>query len=162
LIAATIAMGLMAGVFGIYSNALMPGLRRTDDRTFVSAFQAIDKAIINPLFMTSFFVALLLPALSAGLHLGHDERSVFPWTVAAFALYLVVFIITLVVHVPLNDGIKGAGDPNHIADLAAVRARFNEARWIRWNIVRTTMSTAALGCLAWALVLHGRASALTE
>ena len=70
--------------------------------------------------MTTFFGALLLPALAAGFHLGHDERSVFPWLVAAFALYLVVFIITLAVHVPLNDGIKAAGDPNHIADLAAV------------------------------------------
>ena len=37
LIAATMTMGLMAGVFGIYSNAIMPGLRRTDDRTFVAA-----------------------------------------------------------------------------------------------------------------------------
>ena len=39
LIAATLTTGLMAGVFGIYSNAIMPGLRRTDDRTFVAAFQ---------------------------------------------------------------------------------------------------------------------------
>ena len=39
LIAATLTTGLMAGVFGIYSNAIMPGLRRTDDRTFVASFQ---------------------------------------------------------------------------------------------------------------------------
>ena len=38
LIAAAMTMGLMAGVFGIYANAIMPGLRRTDDRTFVAAF----------------------------------------------------------------------------------------------------------------------------
>ena len=36
LLAATMTMGLMAGVFGIYSNAIMPGLRRTDNRTFVA------------------------------------------------------------------------------------------------------------------------------
>jgi uncharacterized membrane protein len=53
LIAATMTVGLMAGIFGIYSNAIMPGLRRTDDRTFVAAFQAIDRAIINPVFMAS-------------------------------------------------------------------------------------------------------------
>ena len=29
LIAATMTMGLMAGVFGIYGNAIMPGLRQT-------------------------------------------------------------------------------------------------------------------------------------
>jgi uncharacterized membrane protein len=45
LIAAAMTMGLMAGVFGIYGKAIMPGLRRTDDRTFVAAFQSIDRAI---------------------------------------------------------------------------------------------------------------------
>jgi uncharacterized membrane protein len=40
LLAATIATGLMAGVFAIYSNAIMPGLRRTDDRTFVGAISS--------------------------------------------------------------------------------------------------------------------------
>jgi uncharacterized membrane protein len=42
LVVATITTGLMAGVFAIYANAVMPGLRRSDDRTFVSAFQSID------------------------------------------------------------------------------------------------------------------------
>jgi hypothetical protein len=30
------------------------------------------------------------------------------------------------------------------------------ARWIAWDIVRAIASTVAFGCLAWALVLHGR------
>jgi len=48
-----------------------------------------------------------------------------------------------------------AGDPDRITDLAAVRERF-EATWVRWNIARAVASTAALGCLSWALVLYGR------
>ena len=28
--------------------------------------------------------------------------------------------------------------------------------WVAWNIVRTVATTAAFGCLAWALVLRGR------
>jgi hypothetical protein len=31
LVAATMRMGLMAGVFGLYAHAIMPGLRTTDD-----------------------------------------------------------------------------------------------------------------------------------
>jgi uncharacterized membrane protein len=58
--------------------------------------------------------------------------------------------------VPLNDAIKAAGDPDRIPDLAAVRERFNEARWVRWNLARAVATTAAFGCLAWALVLYGR------
>jgi uncharacterized membrane protein len=159
LIAATITMGLTAGVFGIYSNAVMPGLGRTDDRTFVGAFQSIDRAIINPLFMTMFFGALLFTGLVVVLNLGGDGRRVLPWAVAALVGYLVAFIITVSVHVPLNDAIKAAGDPAGIADLAAVRERFNEARWVGWNAVRALTTTAAFGCLAWALVLYGRTRA---
>jgi uncharacterized membrane protein len=66
--------------------------------------------------------------------------------------------ITIAINVPLNDGLKAAGDPDRIADLAAVRARFNEARWASWNLVRVVTSTVAFGLLAWALVLHGRSA----
>jgi uncharacterized membrane protein len=159
LIAATMSMGLMAGVFGLYAHTIMPGLGRTDDRTFVGAFQAIDRAIINPWFLAGGFVgALVFTALAAVLHVPADRRSVLPWIAVALILYLVVFVITIGVNVPLNDAIKAAGDPDRIADLATVRERFDEARWVRWNNVRTLASTAAFGCLAWALVLFGRAT----
>jgi hypothetical protein len=36
-------------------------------------------------------------------------RSVLPWIVAAFVLYLAAFIITVRIHVSLNDDIKAAG-----------------------------------------------------
>ena len=90
------------------------------------------------------------------LYLRDDGRSVLPWIVAAFALYLVVVVITMAVHVPLNDDIKAAGNPERIADLAAVRDAFHETRWVAWNIVRAQATTVAFGCLTWALVLHGR------
>jgi uncharacterized membrane protein len=157
LLAATITVGLMAGVFALYSLAIMPGLRRTDDRTFVGAFQQIDTAIINPLFLAMFFGGLVLTALAAALHLGDDTDSVFPWILAALLLYLAVIVITLRINVPLNDAIKAAGDPDRIADLAAVRERFDEARWARWNLVRAVATTASLGCLAWALAEYGNA-----
>jgi uncharacterized membrane protein len=153
LVAATMSVGLMAGVFGLYAH-IMPGLGRTDDRTFVGAFQSIDRAVINPLFLATFLGALAFTALAAALHLGHGWRLA--WVVAALVLYLAVFIITIRVNVPLNDEIKAAGDPDQIADLAVVRERFDEATWIRWNVVRAVATTAAFGCLAWTLVLYGR------
>jgi uncharacterized membrane protein len=157
LILATMTMGLMAGVFGVYAHAIMPGLRKTDDRTFVGAFQQIDKAIINPWFMVSFLGALAFTAVALVLHLREDERSVLPWIAAALILYVVVFVVTIGVNVPLNDDIKAAGDPDRIADLAAVREQFDETKWARWNVARAVATTAAFGCLAWALVLNGRA-----
>lgn len=155
LIAATLTMGLMAGVFGLYAHAIMPGLGETDDRTFVGAFQAIDRAIINPLFMLWFLGALMFAGVAAVLHLS-GARSVVPWIAAAVVLYAVVFVITIRVNVPLNDALKAAGDPDGVSDLAAVRERFDAARWARWNAVRAIATTAAFGCLCWGLVEHGR------
>ena len=153
LMAATISMGLVAGVFGLYVHTIMPGLKKTDDRTFVGAFQSIDRAIINPWFMGGGFLGALVFTAAAGIfNIGED---VLPWIVAAFVLYAVTFVITVAINVPLNDEIKMAGDPDRIHDLAAVRARFNESRWARWNLVRALASTTAFGCLAWALVVHG-------
>ena len=156
LLAATMTMGIVTGVFQLYAYAIMPGLGRTDDRTFVGAFQQIDRAIINPWFLVSFFGALGFTALAAALCLAADERLALPWIGAAFGLYLAVFVITLGINVPLNDEIKAAGEPGRIADLVAVRKRFHEARWVGWNLFRAVASTVAFGCLAWALVLHGR------
>ncbi len=156
LLAATMTTGIGAGVYQLYNFAIMPGLGRTDDRTFVGAFQQIDTAIIGPWLFLFFFGALGFTALAAAIHLGADGRSALPWIGGAFVLYLAVFVITLVINVPLNDEIKAAGEPGRIADLAAVRERFHEARWVGWNLFRAVSSTVAFGCLAWALVLHGR------
>jgi uncharacterized membrane protein len=147
LLAATLTAGLMAGVYGIFALAIMPGLRATDDRTFVAAFQAIDRAIVNPLFMLWFFGPLLFAGVAAVL-VGGD---VLPWIAAALVLSLAVVVITFAVHLPLNDAIKAA------ATGPEARGPFNEARWVAWNLVRAVLSTTAFGCLAWALVEYGRA-----
>jgi len=154
LVAATVLVGLVAGVCGLYSHTIMPGLRRTDDRTFVGAFQSIDKAIINPWFMTAFFGGLVLTGAAAVLLIRSGSREVLPWIVAAFVLYLIVVVITMAVNVPLNDALRAAGAPDRIRDLAEVRRNFNEAKWSAWNLARTLLSTAAFGCLAWALLLY--------
>jgi uncharacterized membrane protein len=155
LLAATLLMGAMTGVFGIYANAIMPGLRATDDRTFVGAFQAMDRAIINPWFMSGFLGALVLTIAAAVLN---PDRRLLPWVLAALALYLVAFVVTIAVNVPMNDALKAAGDPDRIADLSAVRQTFDEARWLTWNLVRTLTTTVAFGSLCWALVARGASS----
>ena len=73
LLAATITMGIGAGVYLLYAFAIMPGLGKTDDRTFVGAFQQIDTAIVGPFLVIFFFGPLAFTALAAALHLGADE-----------------------------------------------------------------------------------------
>jgi uncharacterized membrane protein len=155
LLAATITMGLAAGIYDVFAHTIMPGLRTTDDRTFVGAFQAIDRAIINPWFMLSAFAGPGLLVVAAAIVTAGDPP--FGWVAAAAILYAVTVVITIAVNVPLNDAIKAAGDPDRI-DLARVRTKFGEARWAAWNLVRVVTTTTAFGLLAWALVEQGRAT----
>ena len=64
LLGATLTMGLATGAFALYAHTIMPGLKKTDDRTFVAAFQSMDRAIINPWFMLTAFLGAL--ALTRG------------------------------------------------------------------------------------------------
>jgi uncharacterized membrane protein len=154
LIAATLTMGLVTGAFVLYWHTIMPGLAGTDDRTFVSAFGSLDRAIINPWFMISGFLgALVFTLIAAFTQFG---RPAFGWVVIALALYAAVFVITIAVNVPLNDAIKAAGLPDNPAELAAIREAFDEAKWRAWNLVRVIASVAAFASLTWALVEHGR------
>ncbi|GIH08705.1 membrane protein [Rhizocola hellebori] len=158
LILAVLATGIMAGIFMLYSHTVMPGLGRTDDKTFVAGFQAMDRAILNPLFLSTFVGALVFTGLAAALSFGSASRSMLPWLVVAFLLYLAIVIITGRINVPLNDALKAAGDPNTI-DVTAAREHFNEALWIRWNHVRSVACFLAFACLTWATVLYGRITA---
>lgn len=157
LLVATVTTGLSAGLLFGFAGAVMPGLGAASDRTVVEAMQRINVAILNPWFFTAFVGAPVLVATTAALHVPADSRVVLPWVLVALALYLVGLVITGRVNIPLNDRLMAAGDPAHLADsvIRAVRERF-EARWVRWNVVRTVAFVAAFGCLCWALVRHGQ------
>jgi uncharacterized membrane protein len=156
LIAATVTMGFAAGVFVLFAHTIMPGLRTADDRTFVGAFQRLDRAIVNPWFMATAFLGALVCTVAAAL--ANRGTPAMSWIIAALVLYVAAVVITVAVHLPLNDAIKAAGDPGRI-DVALVRRRFRESRWAAWNLVRVATTTPAFGFLAWALVLYGRATA---
>ncbi|TCO45000.1 putative membrane protein [Kribbella antiqua] len=156
LLLATVTTGMMAGVYAIYTNAFMPGLAKTDDKTFVAAFQAVDRAILNPLFLGLGFLGSLVFTLLAGLFSLGEAALV--WIAIAFVLNLITAIITMAVNVPLNDALKAAGDPDTI-DVAAARAAFNESRWRSFNAVRVALDTTAFVVLAWSLYLAGKSAA---
>jgi uncharacterized membrane protein len=154
LIAATVTMGLMAGLFFAWAQGVMTGLHRTSDRTFVEALQRMNESILNGWFALAFGGALLLTAAAGALQLAAPVRPALPWIIAGFVLYVAVLVITFAINVPLNDTLIAAGPVDRIADLAAVRADF-ESRWVAWNVVRAVLNTAAFGSLAWALIEHG-------
>ncbi|MFI9831927.1 DUF1772 domain-containing protein [Streptomyces sp. NPDC051913] len=144
--AATVAMGLIAGTFYVFACAVMPGLARSDDRVYVEVMRNINDVIQNPVFMLSFLGALLLTGVAAWQGRGQSHRR---WVWAALAAYALAFLVTVAFNIPLNNGLDTAADP------AGAREDFEDA-WVSWNVVRAVLSTAALGCLARALLVRRR------
>ncbi|MEU0601999.1 anthrone oxygenase family protein [Streptomyces sp. NPDC006393] len=154
LLAATLTTGLMAGLYFAFSVAVMPGLARADDRTFIETMQRVNTAILNGWFTLAFGGALVLGVTAAVLHRSGQGRPALPWIIAGVVLYTASLVITMGFNVPLNNHLADAGTPAHIHDPAAVRERF-ETAWVHWNTARTLLTTGALGCLAWAMRTAG-------
>lgn len=149
LVASTVTTGLVAGLFFAFTCAVMPGLRRAEDAVFVATMTAINAAIQNIVFAVAFGGALLFTAgaLVAGVASGSPTV---PWVMAGLGLYVATLVVTGVRNVPLNNQLDAhAARPDVTA--AEARSAF-ETPWTRWNTLRTVLSTAALGCLAGALL----------
>lgn len=155
LIAATLTTGLVSGLFYGFSVAVMPGLRRTGDRAVIEVMQRINAAILNGWFLLGYVGSLVFTGLALGLSLPAGARDVLPPVAGAFVCCVLAMGITARVNIPLNNALEQAGPVDRIADPAAVRRAF-EQPWVRANVWRTVLSTAALALLAWALAVHGQ------
>jgi uncharacterized membrane protein len=151
LLAATVLTGLMAGFFYAYACSVMVGLARTDDRTFVTTMQWINATVRNVGFAPAFFGSLLCTVLAAVIMVA-TRRPGAGWVAGAALLYGAAFVVTFALNVPLNEQLAAAGPPER-ADLAAARSAF-EAPWVRWNLLRTVLATAALAALGVALLRY--------
>ncbi|UQX05346.1 anthrone oxygenase family protein [Streptomyces sp. RerS4] len=152
LIAATITMGLVSGLFYAFTVAVMPALRGADDRTVVDVMQRINVSILNGWFLLGYLGALVFTGLAVGLHLPADARGALGPLIGAFVAYVLAMIVTGRVNIPLNNALAQAGPPDRLPDPAAVRRAF-ETPWTRANLWRTLLCTLATALLAWALLL---------
>ncbi|QIP82823.1 DUF1772 domain-containing protein [Streptomyces sp. Tu 2975] len=148
--AATIAMGLSAGLYFSFDVSVLPGLDRGDDHTYVAAMQNINAAIENGLFGLVFFGAFLATGIAGARLTRIGQRTAAHWTWAALALYTAAVVLTMRINVPLNKRLAAAGLPEAAGELAALRDTFKKT-WAPSNAARTLACTAALLCLGRAL-----------
>ncbi|MEU0373255.1 DUF1772 domain-containing protein [Streptomyces sp. NPDC006283] len=157
LVLSTITMGLMSGLFFTFDVSIMPGLARTHDRVYVEAMQNFNQLIDNSgLFALVFIAAFIATTTAAVIEYRRGRRSPALWAAIAASLYLVALLITFSVNIPLNNELAQLGDPAKVSDFSLLD-KF-KGIWETTNIMRTLLCTAALGCLAHCLKLHGRAT----
>ncbi|GAA3096447.1 DUF1772 domain-containing protein [Pseudonocardia yunnanensis] len=144
-VVAAVGSGVMAGLFFAFSAAVMPGLRRLRPEVGAAAMQAINRAILNPVFGVVFGGTPLLCLLLA-VAAPFSALSGTGWIVAGAVLHIVgSLVLTMVANVPLNNRLDAA-DPDSPAG-AAVWADYL-VRWTAWNHVRTVLCAAATAALA--------------
>ena len=150
---ATLATGLVAGVFYAYAVSVNLGLAAQPDASYVATMQAINERIENPVFFLSFFGAVLFLLAALAVHLPKPRSSRF-WLIAlASALYVVGgFLLTVVVNVPLNEELARVADAS-AGELARARAGY-EGPWNFWNGVRAVLSSLAFVVLVGACLLR--------
>jgi len=158
LLLATFLCTLVAGFLLAFLVVVMPGIGTLDDGPFIAAFQAMDRVIQGspPVFLLMWagsLVALLGAAVSGWVHFDGLGRALL--ASATLVHLLGVQLPTIVVNVPLNNGLQAlqveAMDP-----MARRLARVGfEARWNRWNAVRTVLACVTSGLLILLLGVHG-------
>ena len=154
---AAVLMGTLAGFFITYGFTIMPALATVDDRTFVAAFQGLERMFGNPDYgfnwpvFLGYFLGPIVIAVAIALNMKQPSQR---WLIAALSLALVSVVVTQIVNVPLNNDLVAAGDPN-VIDVAQVRLDFREGWWRTWNHVRSATTLGAFVCLTWTLLRHG-------
>src|SRR5688500_8597021 len=139
---AAVGCGVIGGVFYAFSTFVMRALGRRPPNEGLAAMQAINVAVINPLFLGVFLGTAVVCAV---VMLGAFVRRDAPGAGGALlggALYLLgTFGVTLECNVPLNNTLENVA-PDH-PDAARLWADYLK-RWTRWNHTRTAAAIAAL------------------
>lgn len=144
IIAATLT-GLIAGLFYSYSCSVNPGLRKLSDREYINAMNAINAAILNPVFFLSFIGTLVLLPLSAFFNYTPEHNTRFILLLTASLIYAIgVFGVTILGNVPLNNTLALVNTATASADeLSAYRLMF-EGPWGFLHTIRTLANVISL------------------
>lgn len=139
---------LMAGLFFAWSCSVTIGIARLPDNGYIAAFQSMNRAILNLVFLACFMGTLLLLPVVTFMHYTPNPSGRFWFLLAASVLYgLGVFGVTMAFNVPMNETLdKFPLQTASPQEMAALRAWF-EGRWNNLNMVRTIAGTLSVICV---------------
>ena len=138
LIITILTTGLLAGLFYGYSCSVIGGLGNLPDIQYLEAFQSIDRAIQNPVFLFSFMGnVFLLPVVAIIMNKSGAVVS-FQFLLIATLVYVIgVLGITIFCNIPLNEQLARFQIANADADeISAMRKAF-EKPWNYFHSIRT-------------------------
>ena len=147
-ILATLGTGLIAGVFFIFSVAIMRALERVPGG--MAAMQSMNVAVPNPMFLGVFLGTGLVCLALAIISVVRWEQPGAMLILAAALLYLIGSIgVTIIFNVPMNNALVAA-DPSSSAGQELWKNYLTN--WTFWNHIRTITSLGAFASFIAALL----------
>ncbi len=148
LVAATTTTAMLVGLFYGWSVSVVPGLARLNNTEYISAFQAMNRAILNPLFFISFMGSVILLPLAAYLNYSQPASLCFWLIVAATILYIFgTFGITMAKNVPLNEMLDKFNLAAASEEAKAAKRALFEQTWNSLHHTRTVIGIIATVCM---------------
>ncbi len=144
--------GLSAGLCFTWTNAITPGIGRLDDMSYLMSFQQMNRSIINPMFIITFFGPSILGIISLIVFRGASKAIIWVLIVAIAIYFLGVVLVTIFGNVPLNNILETTelNSANRI-DLKTLRDLF-EVKWNRLHVIRTISAVVSFLLLIISLI----------
>lgn len=147
LFAATLLIGLTAGLCFTWGNAVTPGIGQLDNLTYLQAFQKMNRSIENPLFFAVFFGSFLVGIAAIFANKGVSPEHFRLVSIAIGIYFIGVVLVTITGNVPLNQVLDKTDLVQSSAEqLQALRDRF-EQPWNRFHLIRVIASILSFSLL---------------
>ena len=145
---AALGSGLIAGVFFIFSVAIMRALERVPGG--MAEMRSINVVIINPMFLGVFLGTALLCGVLGVMSVLQWRSTGSAWLLAGSLLYLFGSIsVTMIFNVRMNNTLAAVDPANPEGQKVWADYLRN---WTFWNHVRTIAALGASACFAVALI----------
>lgn len=157
LVTATFLCTLVFGFLFAFAVVVMPGIKKLDDRSFIRTFQVMDGIIQanQPLFLVAWLGSAISIIAAAGVGAFELMGAQRILVIVAAAIYaLAVQLPTLAFNMPLNNKLQSCQvETTSEKEHQVAREEF-EARWNRWNVIRTWFASIVSLLLIVLLLRH--------
>ena len=138
---AILLIGIMAGIFFTWSNAVKPGIGKLSDIEYLRALQAMNRVILNKAFIGIFFGAVIAVTVVPIAHFKLFPDNIFWLFIITLATYWIgVFGVTVLGNVPLNELLDEINlESITLEEIKALRTSI-EVKWNNLNLIRSISS----------------------
>lgn len=139
-----LSIGAIFGFFYAWVCSTMWGLDATESRVAITAMQAMNASVRNPVFFPAFFLTPVILAATSYVAASQQQRHSAVLFGLAAGIYVVgAFLVTATVNVPMNQALAEVVVPSNTEAARGIWQDYSSS-WQFWNTLRTVVSGVSL------------------